>query len=991
MGRGPKPVKGKAKPAVARKSPKNDAARVRGLEKRLAEALRDKAEVLDQQTATSEILRVISSSPTDVQPVFNTIASTAARLCESFDSIIWRLGDNRLVDIAHHGPIPIEPGGLPLSRESVPGRAALEGKTFHLTDLQALANEFPIGSDLARRNGFRTVLNVPLMRDAAAIGVITVRRTEIRPFTERQIALLKTFADQAVIAIENVRLFTETKEALEQQTATAEILRVISESPTDIRPVFAAVLDRALALCEASNGSIYQLEDGTLRHVGLRGPHLGIAVGDVVPLASSPGRAILEKRTLHLEDVLQELDWHAPEVQEGVRRAGLRTTVSVPLLREQTAIGAIVVRRLEVRPFSEKQIRLLQTFADQAVIAIENVRLFNELQEKNKALTQAHAQVSEALDQQTATSEILRVISRSQADARPVFESIAENAMRLFRAWAVQVYRLQDQELHLEAARGGRRGLTLPEWAVEHEVSRASYRGRSILDRAIIHVRDVLSDPKATDRAREWARADGWRSVINAPMLRDGAPIGLITVYRLEPGGFSPTEVELLKTFADQAVIAVENVRLFTELEEKNKALTQAHAQVSEALDQQTATSEILRVISGSPRDVQPVFETILANASRLCEATFAAVFLYDGEALAIAAHQNASPQFIDYFTRTRLFPSLDGPSRRAALQRRPVHVHDLLTDPTFKPLALHTTENARTVLSVPLLRGNQLIGVVTIWRREARPFTSEQVALLKTFADQAVIAIENVRLFKELEGANRELSAASQHKSEFLANMSHELRTPLNAIIGFSEVLTDRMFGELNEKQEEYLKDIYASGTHLLSLINDILDLSKIEAGRMELELTEFDLPTAIENALMLVRERAGRRSIALHTNIDNRLALIQADERKVRQVVLNLLSNAIKFTPEGGRIEVGAVPKDGFVEVSVTDTGIGIAPEDQEAVFEEFRQVGTAEKKAEGTGLGLTLCRKFIELHGGRIWVKSEVDVGSTFTFMIPVRAGE
>jgi len=991
MGRGPKPVKGKAKPAVARKSPKNDAARVRGLEKRLAEALRDKAEVLDQQTATSEILRVISSSPTDVQPVFNTIASTAARLCESFDSIIWRLGDNRLVDIAHHGPIPIEPGGLPLSRESVPGRAALEGKTFHLTDLQALANEFPIGSDLARRNGFRTVLNVPLMRDAAAIGVITVRRTEIRPFTERQIALLKTFADQAVIAIENVRLFTETKEALEQQTATAEILRVISESPTDIRPVFAAVLDRALALCEASNGSIYQLEDGTLRHVGLRGPHLGIAVGDVVPLASSPGRAILEKRTLHLEDVLQELDWHAPEVQEGVRRAGLRTTVSVPLLREQTAIGAIVVRRLEVRPFSEKQIRLLQTFADQAVIAIENVRLFNELQEKNKALTQAHAQVSEALDQQTATSEILRVISRSQADARPVFESIAENAMRLFRAWAVQVYRLQDQELHLEAARGGRRGLTLPEWAVEHEVSRASYRGRSILDRAIIHVRDVLSDPKATDRAREWARADGWRSVINAPMLRDGAPIGLITVYRLEPGGFSPTEVELLKTFADQAVIAVENVRLFTELEEKNKALTQAHAQVSEALDQQTATSEILRVISGSPRDVQPVFETILANASRLCEATFAAVFLYDGEALAIAAHQNASPQFIDYFTRTRLFPSLDGPSRRAALQRRPVHVHDLLTDPTFKPLALHTTENARTVLSVPLLRGNQLIGVVTIWRREARPFTSEQVALLKTFADQAVIAIENVRLFKELEGANRELSAASQHKSEFLANMSHELRTPLNAIIGFSEVLTDRMFGELNEKQEEYLKDIYASGTHLLSLINDILDLSKIEAGRMELELTEFDLPTAIENALMLVRERAGRRSIALHTNIDNRLALIQADERKVRQVVLNLLSNAIKFTPEGGRIEVGAVPKDGFVEVSVTDTGIGIAPEDQEAVFEEFRQVGTAEKKAEGTGLGLTLCRKFLELHGGRIWVKSEVDVGSTFTFMIPVRAGE
>ena len=261
----------------------------------------------------------------------------------------------------------------------------------------------------------------------------------------------------------------------------------------------------------------------------------------------------------------------------------------------------------------------------------------------------------------------------------------------------------------------------------------------------------------------------------------------------------------------------------------------------------------------------------------------------------------------------------------------------------------------------------------------------------MQTFADQAVIAIENVRLFRELEQKSRELETASHHKSEFLANMSHELRTPLNAIIGFSEVLSERMFGELNEKQEEYLRDIYASGQHLLSLINDILDLSKIEAGRMELELTDFDLPTALDNALTLVRERAGRRSITLQMTVDDRLGQIQADERKIRQVVLNLLSNAIKFTPEGGRIEVGAVPRDGFVEVSVSDTGVGIAPEDQEAVFEEFRQVGTSAAKQEGTGLGLALCRKFVELHGGKIGVTSQVGVGSTFTFTIPVRRGE
>ena len=279
----------------------------------------------------------------------------------------------------------------------------------------------------------------------------------------------------------------------------------------------------------------------------------------------------------------------------------------------------------------------------------------------------------------------------------------------------------------------------------------------------------------------------------------------------------------------------------------------------------------------------------------------------------------------------------------------------------------------------------------LTVWRKQPGDFAPEVVDLLQTFATQSSLALQNARLFREIEDKSHQLEIASQHKSEFLANMSHELRTPLNAIIGFSEVLADRMFGELNEKQEEYLKDIYASGTHLLSLINDILDLSKIEAGRMELELTDFDLPTAIENALMLIRERAGRRSIALHTNIDNRLGQIQADERKVRQVVLNLLSNAIKFTPEGGRIQVGAVPKDGLIEVWVSDSGVGIAPEDQEAVFEEFRQVGTAEKKVEGTGLGLTLCRKFVELHGGRIWVKSVLGVGSTFTFTIPVRHGE
>jgi signal transduction histidine kinase len=329
----------------------------------------------------------------------------------------------------------------------------------------------------------------------------------------------------------------------------------------------------------------------------------------------------------------------------------------------------------------------------------------------------------------------------------------------------------------------------------------------------------------------------------------------------------------------------------------------------------------------------------------------------------------------------------------RTATTLEPIQVSDITVPGAYVGQQRENLieSGVRAVLAVPMVREGRLIGCLGVTRNRPGEFPAETIELLRTFATQSALAIQNARLFHEIEDKSRQLEVASQHKSEFLANMSHELRTPLNAIIGFSEVLSERMFGDLNEKQEEYLKDIHASGQHLLSLINDILDLSKIEAGRMELELTDFDLPTAIENALTLVRERAGRRDIALHQAVDQRLGQIRGDERKIKQVLLNLLSNALKFTPEGGQVDVRATVSDGMAEVSVTDTGVGIAPEDQDAVFEEFRQVGTAAKKVEGTGLGLALSRKFIELHGGRIWVTSQVGAGSTFTFTIPVRRDE
>jgi signal transduction histidine kinase len=764
-------------------------------------------------------------------------------------------------------------------------------------------------------------------------------------------------------------------EALARERATGEILRMIRDSPTNEQAVFEAIVSSAWRLLGgfggAFGGAVYRVVGNEL--------HLAAYVstnptGDAAlrstfprPLAvfSPPGEAIRGRAPVVLSDVDTD-GWVPDDIRELIRKRGDRSGLWVPLMREGVALGAIGVTRSEPGGFADEQIKLLETFADQAVIAIENVRLLNE--------------TKEALEQQTATSEILRVISSSPTDVQPVFDVIVERAVRLCSARFGRVYRYDGSMIHMVAAYGlGAAGLGVVQQVFPRPASDDTIVGRAILTRQPALIRDTEREERVPALSRRMIEALETRSQVTIPMLRTREPIGAMTLGWAEPDAFDEQQIALLKTFADQAGIAIENVRLFTELAARNRDLTVS-------LDQQTATSEILQVISSSPTDVQPTFQSIATNARRLCEAAHAMVFRFDGERIHLAAHDNLDPEQLAAIQS--VFPIPPGQrsvTARAILTRTLVHVRDRRDDPELQFGAL--SENFPYTLSVPLLRSGVPLGAITVTRAEIGLFSERQIALLQTFADQAVIAIENVNLFRETVDKSRQLEVASQHKSEFLANMSHELRTPLNAIIGFSEVLAEKMFGDVNDKQAEYLHDILESGRHLLSLINDILDLSKIEAGRMELEVSEFDLPQAIQNALTLVRERALRRGIALHHVIDARVADIRADERKVKQVLLNLLSNAIKFTPEGGRIEVRAASTDGMVEVSVADTGIGIAPEDQETVFEEFRQVGMADKKAEGTGLGLALSRKFIELHGGQIRVTSQVGVGSTFTFTLPV----